>query len=112
MLDSVLPDDFNAQDFLRDYWQKKPLLIRAGALSFIDRIAPEELAGLACEDGVESRLVQVNPALDNWTLREGPFSEQDFLDLPESHYSLLVQAVDQWVDDVFTLSRAGASMMS
>ncbi|MDP2282846.1 MAG: cupin domain-containing protein [Pseudohongiella sp.] len=103
MLDSVLPEDFDAHVFLRDYWQKKPLLIRAGSVSFLDLIEPEELAGLACEEGVESRLVQVNEALDTWTLRQGPFTEEDFLSLPESHYSLLVQAVDQWVDDVAAL---------
>ncbi|MDO9519644.1 MAG: cupin domain-containing protein [Pseudohongiella sp.] len=103
MLDSVLPENFDAQVFLRDYWQKKPLLIRAGGASFVDLIEPEELAGLACEEGVESRIVQVNPELDKWTLRQGPFKEQDFLDLPETHYSLLVQAVDQWVDDVAAL---------
>ncbi|MBU2098001.1 MAG: cupin domain-containing protein [Gammaproteobacteria bacterium] len=103
MLYSVLPEDFNAEIFLRDYWQKKPLLIRAGGASFVDLIEPEELAGLACEEGVESRLVQVNAAQNDWTLREGPFTEQDFLDLPETHYSLLVQAVDQWVDDVAAL---------
>lgn len=103
MLDSILPDDFDTHAFLRDYWQKKPLLIRAGSVSFLDLIEPEELAGLACEEGVESRLVQVNATLDSWTLRQGPFSEDDFLNLPESHYSLLVQAVDQWVDDVAAL---------
>lgn len=103
MLDSVFPEDFDKKIFLRDYWQKKPLLIRAGAQSFIDLIEPEELAGLACEEGVESRLIQVNADQDRWTLRQGPFSEQDFLTLPETHYSLLVQAVDQWVDDVAAL---------
>lgn len=100
MPDSVLPEDFDAQVFLRDYWQKKPLLIRAGSVSFMDLLEPEELAGLACEEGVESRLVQVNAAQDTWTLRQGPFTEDDFLSLPESHYSVLVQAVDHWVDDV------------
>lgn len=103
MLDSVLPENFDAQLFLREYWQKKPLLIRAGGASFVDLIEPEELAGLACEEGVESRLVQVNAQQDKWTLRQGPFTEQDFLELPETHYSLLVQAVDQWVDDVAAL---------
>jgi len=103
VLDSVLPEGFDAHVFLRDYWQKKPLLIKAGSVSFLDLIEPEELAGLACEDGVESRLVQVNAVQDTWTLRHGPFTEEDFLTLPESHYSLLVQAVDQWVDDVAAL---------
>jgi 50S ribosomal protein L16 3-hydroxylase len=100
MTDSLLPANFDKQVFLRDYWQKKPLLIRAGATPFVDPISPEELAGLACEEGVESRLVRVSENQDAWTLQNGPFSEQMFLDLPETHYSLLVQAVDQWVDDV------------
>lgn len=103
MTETVLPEDFNRQTFLRDYWQKKPLLIRAGTLSFIDPITPEELAGLACEPAVESRLIQVNPQQTDWQLRCGPFTEQDFLSLPESRYSLLVQGVDQWVDDVSAL---------
>ena len=103
MLNMVLPEDFDKQTFLREYWQKKPLLIRAGAQPFVDMIEPEELAGLACEEGVESRLVQVDEAQQNWTMRQGPFTEEDFLNLPENRYSLLVQAVDQWVDDVAAL---------
>ena len=103
MLNMVLPEDFDKKVFLRDYWQKKPLLIRAGQQPFVDLIEPEELAGLACEDGVESRLIQVDEAQQNWIMRQGPFTEQEFLDLPETHYSLLVQAVDQWVDDVAAL---------
>jgi 50S ribosomal protein L16 3-hydroxylase len=103
VIESILPENFDRQAFLRDYWQKKPLLIRAGALSFIDPISPEELAGLACENGVEARLIQVDEAQRHWSLRNGPFTEQDFLDLPPSHYSLLVQAVDHWVDGVSAL---------
>lgn len=100
MIESVLPADFDRQVFLRDYWQKKPLLIRAGELPFVDPICPEELAGLACEAEVESRLIRVNTAQDHWTLKHGPFTEAEFEALPESHYSLLVQAVDQWIDEV------------
>lgn len=103
MIESVLPADFDRQLFLRDYWQKKPLLIRAGELPFVDPITPEELAGLACEQEVESRLVQVNSAQDSWQLRNGPFTEAEFESLPPTHYSLLVQAVDHWVDEVSAL---------
>lgn len=103
MTESLLPAGFDRQRFLRDYWQKKPLLIRAGELAFVDPITPEELAGLACEQEVESRLVQVNAAQDSWQLRTGPFSEAEFEALPQTHYSLLVQAVDQWVDEVSAL---------
>ena len=103
MIETVLPADFDRQLFLRDYWQKKPLLIRAGELDFVDPITPEELAGLACEEEVESRLVQVNEAQDSWQLRTGPFTEAEFEALPQTHYSLLVQAVDHWVDEVSAL---------
>lgn len=100
MIDSIFPADFDRQAFLRDYWQKKPLLIRAGATPFVDPITPEELAGLACEEGAESRFISVSAAQDSWELKHGPFTEEFFLGLANSHYSLLVQAVDQWVDDV------------
>lgn len=103
MIESVLPADFDRQRFLRDYWQKKPLLIRAGELAFVDPITPEELAGLACEEDVESRLIQVDPAQETWQLRTGPFTEDQFESLPQTHYSLLVQAVDHWVDEVSAL---------
>lgn len=103
MIESVLPADFDRQLFLREYWQKKPLLIRAGELPFVDPITPEELAGLACEDEVESRLIQVDHSQDSWQLRSGPFTESEFESLPQSHYSLLVQAVDHWVDEVSAL---------
>ncbi|MEX0738042.1 MAG: cupin domain-containing protein [Pseudohongiella sp.] len=103
MIDSVLPADFDRQLFLRDYWQKKPLLIRAGELAFVDPITPEELAGLACEQEIESRLIQVDTEQDTWHLRTGPFTEDEFEALPQTHYSLLVQAVDHWVDEVSAL---------
>lgn len=99
MTHSVLPDSFVAADFLRKYWQREPCLIRAEQ-PFNDLISPEELAGLACESAVESRIVQVNAAHDDWHVRHGPFDDDDFTALPTSHYSLMVQAVDQWFEDV------------
>jgi len=96
----ILPKDFDAEDFLQNYWQKKPLLIRGSGKAFSDPISPEELAGLACEDFIESRLIQYYPNDGNWKLRNGPFKEKDFLKLPDKNYTLLVQAVDQWHEGV------------
>ena len=42
--------------FLREYWQKKPLLIRNAFPGYGSPLQPEDLAGLACEDGVLARL--------------------------------------------------------
>ncbi len=89
----------SARVFLRDYWQKKPLLIRQALPDFQSPIDPDELAGLALEEEVESRLV-IEQGERPWELRRGPFAEDAFSTLPEREWTLLVQAVDQFVPEV------------
>ncbi|KAF6689129.1 cupin domain-containing protein [Pseudomonas sp. EKM23D] len=91
-----------ARDFLRDYWQKKPLLIRQAIPDFESPIDADELAGLALEEEVESRLV-IEHGERPWELRRGPFAEDAFSTLPEREWTLLVQAVDQFVPEVAEL---------
>lgn len=83
------------EEFLRRHWQKAPLLVRAAIAGFESPLDGNELAGLACEDGVESRLVLERGAERPWTVREGPFTPDDFKALGPSHWSLLVQDVDK-----------------
>jgi 50S ribosomal protein L16 3-hydroxylase len=85
--------------FVQDYWQKKPCLLRNALPGFSTVISPEELAGLACEEDVHCRLVTETGAQPPWTLRYGPFEEQDFLELPDSHYSLLVSECEKWLPE-------------
>lgn len=93
------PDQLTTVDFLREFWQQRPLLM-AGALSgFRPALDPNELAGLACEPQVESRLV-LEHGSSPWEVRQGPFDETTFADLPESHWTLLVQDVDKHVPEV------------
>ncbi|WP_459744929.1 ribosomal protein uL16 3-hydroxylase [Pseudomonas sp. 3A(2025)] len=89
----------SARVFLRDYWQKKPLLIRQALPDFQSPIDPDELAGLALEEEVESRLV-IEQGERPWEMRRGPFAEDAFSELPEREWTLLVQAVDQFVPEV------------
>nr|WP_322940267.1 cupin domain-containing protein [Pseudomonas sp. s4] len=91
-----------AREFLRDYWQKKPLLVRQAIPNFESPISPDELAGLALEEEVESRLV-IEHGERPWELQRGPFNEDSFQDLPERDWTLLVQAVDQFVPEVAEL---------
>lgn len=80
------------QQFLDQYWQKKPLLIKKGFNNFIDPLSAEELAGLAMEECVESRIVTNHQ--EKWQAHHGPF--EDFSLLTDNHATLLVQAVDHW----------------
>nr|WP_024308140.1 cupin domain-containing protein [Pseudomonas sp. P818] len=91
-----------AREFLRDYWQKKPLLVRQAIPDFESPISPDELAGLALEEEVESRLV-IEHGERPWELQRGPFNEDSFQDLPERDWTLLVQAVDQFAPEVAEL---------
>ena len=83
------------QTFLSEYWQKQPLLIRNALNAINSPITAEELAGLACEKHIESRII-IQDGTD-WQLMHGPFEENTFNNLPNSHWTLLVQAVDHWI---------------
>lgn len=90
-------------EFLRDYWQKRPLLIRGALTDFALPITPEDLAGLACEEAALSRLIERDPKRDLWKVTTGPLDEAVFATLPRTHWTLLVQDVDKWDMDVAAL---------
>ena len=89
--------EYSLDRFLNEYWQKKPLLIRQALPEIAPPIFADELAGLACEEEVESRLIIQNAETDQWELTHGPFTDETFQALPQTHWTLLVQAVDHWV---------------
>lgn len=84
--------------FMAEYWQKKPLLIRGAMPDFKGLLDPSELAGLACDAEVPSRLIQFDPAHQQegrgWQVTQGPFDDEDFAALPAQHWTLLVQGVN------------------
>jgi 50S ribosomal protein L16 3-hydroxylase len=91
--------NLDINNFLSEYWQKKPLLIRNAIDNFSPPIDANELAGLAMEDDVESRIIDTLP--NNWQLHHGPFEESAF---DRKHpWTLLVQATDQHVQNVADL---------
>lgn len=88
--------------FLRDYWQKKPLLVRNAFPGIDALLEADELAGLALEEEVESRIIIERSPVD-WELRHGPFTEKTFRNLPQTHWTLLLQALDHYVPPVADL---------
>lgn len=85
--------ELTVETFLRDYWQKKPLLIKNGFTQFVDPISADELAGLAMEEEIESRIIAHQNHTD-WDVQTGPFDAFD--QFGEDNWTLLVQAVNNW----------------
>ena len=81
--------------FMRRYWQKKPLLVRGAVTDWKALQLPlprAELFELAGQDGVESRLIQQKAGA--WSVKHGPFSRRAIPSLKTPDWSLLVQGVD------------------
>ncbi len=93
--------DINWPDFIQRYWQKRPVVLKRGFKNFVDPISPDELAGLAMENEVDSRLVSHHNG--KWQVSHGPFESYDHLG--ESNWSLLVQAVNHWHEPSAALMR-------
>ena len=87
-------------EFLADYWQQKPVCIRKGIAFQEALIAVDELAGLALESEVESRLIENKGDLKDWQVIHGPLTEDDFSKERDFPWTLLVQGVDCFVPEV------------
>jgi 50S ribosomal protein L16 3-hydroxylase len=92
---SVPLGDLSPEQFLAEYWQKKPCLIHGAISDFKPLLDGDDLAGLACEEMAESRLVKGTVEAADWTVTHGPFSDADFSSLPEENWTLLVQDVEK-----------------
>lgn len=95
--------DISPELFLQEYWQKKPLLIRNAIANFTSPLTADELAGLACEAEINSRIIIEKDADTPWQVTHGPFAENYFSSLPETHWTLLVQDVNRYVPELASL---------
>ena len=93
----TLLGEISIDTFLKEYWHKKPLLIRGAIPNFEGFLTPNELAGMACEEDVQSRLVSYQKK--QWKLEQGPFPEKRFAKLPERDWTLLVQSVNHHMQE-------------
>ncbi|CAM5198378.1 50S ribosomal protein L16 3-hydroxylase OS=Castellaniella defragrans OX=75697 GN=HNR28_002918 PE=4 SV=1 [Castellaniella defragrans] len=89
------------REFMRDYWQRKPLLIRQAIPGFQAPLTVREVQTLARRNEVESRLVTQGDK--GWTLKRGPFHRLPPATQPR--WTLLVQGADLHDDDTAALMR-------
>jgi len=99
-------EQIDKSEFLAKYWQKAPCFFKNAFEVPPSFLSADELAGLSLQEEIESRLViqsgNNKPAAQNadaWSVEHGPFDNSRFANLPESHWTLLVQSVDTWVAD-------------
>ena len=96
-----LLNNLTPAQFLAEYWQKKPLLIRQAIPNFTGLMSPNDLAGLACEDDVQARIIKQSKG--KWSVTDGPFDDADFAKLPKRDWTLLVQGVNQHLPEAADL---------
>lgn len=86
----TLLGDITPAQFLREYWHKKPLLIRQAIPEFKALLSREALFDMAAREDVESRLI--THFSEKWHLEKGPFPK---LPSPrKTDWTLLIQGVN------------------
>ena len=65
--------NFDMDQFLSEFWHKKPTVIKQGFSNFEDPISPDELAGLALEEEIDSRFISNKNG--QWQAKHGPLPE-------------------------------------
>ncbi|HZW12440.1 MAG TPA: cupin domain-containing protein [Noviherbaspirillum sp.] len=78
------------EQFLRDYWGKKPFLIRQAIPGFKPLLSREDLCDLAIQDEVESRLISHFGT--QWEMQRGPL--KNLPPFGKKGWTMLVQGVN------------------
>ena len=102
-----LPENITPEDFLQNYWQKRPLVIRNGLPQIVGLFEPQDIIELAQEEDVTSRLIQTHQTAEGekWSLKRSPLAAEDFENLPKQ-WSVLVQNLEQWSPELGALWQA------
>jgi 50S ribosomal protein L16 3-hydroxylase len=97
----MIIEHFDKLSFLKDYWQKRPCIIKGFINNFIDPIDEHELAGLAQEPEIDSRIIAKHA--NEWSVTNGPID--DFETACVGAWTLLVQGVDKQIPEVNELTK-------
>jgi 50S ribosomal protein L16 3-hydroxylase len=89
------------EQFLAEYWQKKPLLVRNAIPGFTGLLSRDELFEFACSEDAESRFVS---QADGWTIEHGPFTRDRFR-RAKKPWTTLVQGLNLLLPEADRLMR-------
>lgn len=80
----------SADEFMRDYWQKRPLLVKRAFPDLTPPVTAANLKKLSKRDDVQSRLIWQEDG--QWQLEHGPFGRLP--NAKEPNWTLLIQSLD------------------
>ncbi len=98
--------DISPEQFLAEYWQQKPLVVRGAFEDFEAPFTPEELAGLAVDSDAPSRIIvehDLPPEKQRWQTKHSPFTDEDFTTLPDTHWTFLINDLERYVPELGNL---------
>lgn len=78
------------QQFMRDYWQRKPLLVRQALPNFKHSLSIRDIRELVSREEVESRMIWHDE--HGWHMKQGPFTRLPSQKRP--NWTALAQSVD------------------
>lgn len=88
----------SVDEFLRDYWQKKPLLIRQAIPGFNGLLSPKKMIELACDDDAQARIVTQNRG--KFGLQCAPFTATDFTHFGKAtKWTVLLQGLNHYLPE-------------
>ena len=93
-----------AREFLRAFWQKKPLLIRNAFPAFAAPLTVREVLELATREEAEARLVRHDGGA--WRIEHGPFTSSALRRLPPRDWTVLVQDTQHFSREARALLQA------
>ncbi|QSG83490.1 ribosomal protein uL16 3-hydroxylase [Acinetobacter indicus] len=92
-----------AEQFLAEYWQKKPLLVRNALPEIANILEPSDVMELALDENISARLIKQKDRDPNqWSVKSSPLLKADFQKMPKL-WTLLLQAVDHYSFDLAEL---------
>ena len=98
--------DITPEQFLAQYWQQKPLVVRGAFANLEIPFTPEELAGLAVDTDAPSRIIVEHglaPENSPWQAKHSPFTDEDFTSLPDTHWTFLINDLERYVPELGNL---------
>ena len=85
----------SVNDFLKNYWQKKPLLIKNAIANFVSPITEKDLFTIAQNKEAVSRLIEHKQGV--WQVKYGPFKKSDLPKKPNIPWTILVQNINHYI---------------